>query len=681
MPFGGKIGLCGPGTRKIQPKLRPDDRSSWLVSSGNRKHHMVRTFLNSRILAAGPAMIAGLGAPAAVAQDSAVQTAEDAFGERVGIEQLGLYSESQVRGFDLQASGTYRIDGAYFSRAAPLNDSALEGVGVRVGVNAASLPYPAPSGVVIYKLRRPAPDDFISVSAGLRDFGTKVVELNGSWRAFGDQGGLSGGVVWRPDARWLTAARGRAFDAALVLDRSFGTRHRVRFFGTVYDRDYDSDDAVQPIDGKLPPIERKNRNYAPDWANTRATSYNFGALYNGRYGPWSVDLSAFRFADMAREDFTVAQAHGHGRATGVVYMTGPRTNVADSGEARVTRRLSLGSTAHFLGASLRARRSRSEFTTRMLVPLGEFELGSEPLPSSEPLWDGRRGRDVVDQVTGSVSYAFLLGSTLEARFGLHRTRYEKTILPITGAPTRGVDRQTLANASALLSVSSRVRLFGSWVTGIEESGVAPPVAANANEILPPVRAEQYEIGLRYVPLDGWTLIIAGFDLGKPTMGFRSDNSFGPVGHVRHRGIEASLTGKLAGGTRIVLGAVAFKARLTGELADAGKIGRAPPGISRSVINANVEQPLRQGWSVDAQITRQGPRYVDTLNLLRAPGYATLNVGARKTFAIGRNEAHFRMLASNITGTRSWVTNASGLLVPVAPQTIRAILTVAFDGTD
>lgn len=83
----------------------------------------------------------------------------------------------------------------------------------------------------------------------------------------------------------------------------------------------------------------------------------------------------------------------------------------------------------------------------------------------------------------------------------------------------------------------------------------------------------------------------------------------------------------------------------------------------------------------AQITRQGPLYVDTLNLLRAPGYATLNIGARKKFAIGRNGAHFRMLASNITGTRRWVTNASGLLVPVAPRTIRGILTVTFDGID
>src|SRR5262245_33437820 len=83
-------------------------------------------------------------APAA-AQDNAVRSAVDAFGERAGIEQAGLYSESQVRGFDLNDSGAYRIDDAYFNRAASMDDTVLSGAGVRVGVNAARLDYPAPS--------------------------------------------------------------------------------------------------------------------------------------------------------------------------------------------------------------------------------------------------------------------------------------------------------------------------------------------------------------------------------------------------------------------------------------------------------------------------------------------------------------------------------------------------------
>ena len=110
----------------------------------------------------------GLGTFTAAADDNAVKSAADAFGERVGTEQSGLYSESQVRGFDLNDSGAYRIDDAYFSRAAALNDPVLAGVGVRVGVNAVRLAYPAPSGVVNYRLREAGPGSASPPSITLR---------------------------------------------------------------------------------------------------------------------------------------------------------------------------------------------------------------------------------------------------------------------------------------------------------------------------------------------------------------------------------------------------------------------------------------------------------------------------------------------------------------------------------
>src|SRR5687767_12637746 len=53
--------------------------------------------------------------------------AVDAFGERVGSEQIGLYSEQAVRGFSLQDSGNYRLDGAYFIRSANIVPLTLDG--------------------------------------------------------------------------------------------------------------------------------------------------------------------------------------------------------------------------------------------------------------------------------------------------------------------------------------------------------------------------------------------------------------------------------------------------------------------------------------------------------------------------------------------------------------------------
>src|ERR1700741_5114915 len=135
------------------------------------------------------AVVLMLAATTAVAQDSAVKSAADAFGERVGTEQSGLYSETQVRGFDLNDSGAYRIDDAYFSRAAPLNDPVLAGVGVRVGVNAARLPYPAPA---------------------------RVVQADVSWKDAAARFGLAGGFVYRPRVQWSAGSEGEALDVGMV---------------------------------------------------------------------------------------------------------------------------------------------------------------------------------------------------------------------------------------------------------------------------------------------------------------------------------------------------------------------------------------------------------------------------------------------------------------------------------
>src|SRR5688572_5143616 len=170
-------------------------------------------------------------ASTAAAQDSAVESAADAFGERVGTEQSGLYSESQVRGFDLNDSGAYRIDEAYFSRGAALNDPVLAGVGVRVGVNAARLAYPAPTGVVNYRLRQAGPVDTLRVTAGVRDFGTRVLQADGSVRA-GDFS-LAGGVIWRPVQRYAQGYEGRGLDVGGVGAWQISPEQRLRAFATV----------------------------------------------------------------------------------------------------------------------------------------------------------------------------------------------------------------------------------------------------------------------------------------------------------------------------------------------------------------------------------------------------------------------------------------------------------------
>ena len=622
------------------------------------------------------ALALAVAVPAA-AQDNALRSAADAFGERVGTEQSGLYSESQVRGFDLNDSGAYRIDGAYFSRAAALNDPVLAGVGVRVGVNAARLAYPAPTGVVNYRLREAGPVNALRLGAGFRDFGTRVVQGDGSYRA-GDLS-LAGGLVWRPLTRYAQGYEGKGLDVGAVGAWQIAPGQRLRAFGALYARHYDGDYAVVSTEAAVPPSLRKLHQYAPSWALTQAVSTNFGVLYDGRIGGFTLDMAAFHSVfDMKRTDFTLISADAAGQASAVNFRGPDRAKHSDSVEARVGRQFATGDLSHLVTVSLRGRRTATELASSVVTPLGAFDLrGDDPPDGPEPPWSGTRGKDNVEQITASAGYGLAWRDRVELRLAAHRTRYDKAVLSTAGVRSERVSEFTLYNASAIVSLTGRTAVFGSWVTGLEESGTAPTSAANRDEVLPPVEAEQFELGVRHALRPGLTLIGALFDISKPTNGVRADGSFGLVGQVRHRGVEGSIAGQLDAKTSLVLGAVAFQPKVSGPLVDAGVVGARAAGVSHLVVNANVERQLGRGWSVDAGLSYSGERWADTANTFKTPAVTTVSLGARRRFALAGRPAELRVLASNLTGAEGYLATPSGLLNPVPPRTVRAVLTLTF----
>lgn len=618
-----------------------------------------------------------LAAATAAAEDSAVESAADAFGERVGTEQSGLYSETQVRGFDLNDSGAYRIDGAYFSRAAALNDPVLAGVGVRVGVNAVRLAYPAPSGVVNYRLRQAGPANELRLGAGLRDFGTRVIHSDGSFRE--RDFSFAGGFVWRPVWRLAGGNEGRAFDVGGVGAWQITPEQRLRAFASLFHRRYDGDYAVVASDPSVPPSLKKFHQYSPSWAQSEALNSNFGVLYDGQIGSTTIDLAAFRSNfDIDRTDYTLISADAVGLASATTFRNPDRTRRSDSAEARVGRQFEAAGLSHLTTVSLRGGRTTVDLTSNLAIPLGAFDLrGDDPPDGRELTWSGTRGEDVVEQVTASAGYGLAWSDRIQLRFAAHRTRYDKDVLSVAGVRTEGITETTLYNVSAIVSLTDRTAVFGSWVTGLEESGVAPTSAINRDEVLSPVEAEQFELGVRHAILPGLTFIGALFDVSKPTNGFRADRSFGLVGEVRHRGVEGSIAGKLDEKTSVVLGAVTFQPKVTGSLVDAGVVGSQAAGISHRILNANIERRLGDSWSLDAGVSYLSERWADTANTFKTPAVTSLSLGARSRFVLAGRPAELRLLASNLTGNDGYVASPSGILLPITPRTVRAIVTVTF----
>lgn len=635
--------------------------------------------LSSRI--GGIALAFAVAAPAA-AQDNAVRSAADAFGERVGIEQSGLYTESQVRGFDLNDSGAYRIDDAYFSRAGALDDTILSGVGVRVGVNAARLPYPAPSGVVNYRLREAGPANELRLGAGFRDFGTRVFQGDFSLRD--GSFSLAGGVVWSPVRQYAQGYNGSSLTAGAVVGWNVAPGHRLRAFASISDREYDGDYAIIASTAAIPPNLRKLHQYSPDWARTAATTTNLGLLYRGEFHGFTVDASAFRsFWAIHNADMTLISSDAEGNATATTLRT-PKRNyrVSNTGETRLSRAFKAGDLENQITLSMRGRQTTTELTTSTAVALGAFDLTTgDPPDVPERPWSGTRGEDIVKQYTLSAGYGMTWRDRVQLRLAVHRTRYDKTVNSPMGVTSERVSETTNHNVSTIVNLTDRAAVFGSWVTGLEESGSAPATATNREEVLPPVEAKQLEMGARYAITPGLTFIGALFQVSKPTQGFRSDGSFGLVGEVRHRGFETSIAGQVDGATRVLAGLVAFDSDVTGPLVEAGRVGSSAAGISQFVVNANIERRLMDGWSVDAGLSHLGERWANTANSFKAPAVTTLSLGARGRFALAGRPAELRVLASNVTGVEGYLVGPSGLFSPVAPRAVRAVLTLTFGAND
>jgi iron complex outermembrane recepter protein len=96
-----------------------------------------------------------------------------------------------------------------------------------------------------------------------------------------------------------------------------------------------------------------------------------------------------------------------------------------------------------------------------------------------------------------------------------------------------------------------------------------------------------------------------------------------------------------------------------------------------IVNANVEHQLWNSWSVDAGLSYSGERWADTANTFKTPAVTTVNLGARSRFVLAGRPAVFRVLASNLTGVEGYSVARTGIMLPIAPRTVRAMLTVTF----
>jgi len=613
--------------------------------------------------------------------DNAVTQAEDAFGFSVGRESLGIYNAGYARGFSPVSAGNLRINGLYFDQAYNLSGTILGATSVKVGLSAQGYPFAAPSGIYDQTLRTPADKGGASFVGNFDSNGTWGAEIDGSLPV---NGNLSLGYGVNATRTGFADGTSNWVHTVSLIGRwrPASGIEIMPFWSLTDDFDDEAGTFYVPAGKFLPQTARPDHNEGPEWSDFRYTGLNTGLLASARLSQNTVlRLGAFRSVNDIKTSFTnlLASEQPDGSGERLLFADPPLKSWSNSGELRLSHSIPDGPRLHVFHLSVRERNARREFGGGDFLDLGPGRIGVDvtvPRPAgfnfSEP------SHDRVKQTTVGLAYDGRWKNVGEISFGVSKAHFRKdTVLP--GVPVASARSQPwLYNGTAAANVGKSVVVYAGYARGLEESGTAPPNAANRNQPLPVILTQQKDAGVR-ITLSKSVKAVAGvFDLSRPYFGFDSANIFRQVGTVRSRGAEFSLSGSVTPKLNIVAGAVFIDGKVTRIAGVPGVIGDRPVGLSphQLSLNANWNSPVK-GLELDTTVINRAPAASTTDNLVFIPAKWRWDVGGHYHFKLAKRDATLRLQVFNLTGKTGWGIAGSGIYTSLPGRSLQGYLAVDF----
>ena len=277
------------------------------------------------------------------------------------------------------------------------------------------------------------------------------------------------------------------------------------------------------------------------------------------------------------------------------------------------------------------------------------------------------------------SYAGLWAGIGGVGIGVQKSFYRRDTkapgLPVAA----GRDEPWLVNFTANALLGPGLAFYAGYSRGLAETGTSPFVASNRGEAMPASITRQIDAGVRYAITPHLRLVAGVFEFKRPYFNVNAANVYGPLGAVRHRGVEVSLTGRaFTEGLTLVGGLILLQPRVSGETVARGLIGPIPMGQTPRTVqfSAQYQPPAWGGFSIDSQINSTADQVASADNAFKINGTTMLNVGARYSFKIGAVPASVRAQIQNVANAFGWNIGSSGGFFPKPPR--RLIFTLAAD---
>lgn len=609
--------------------------------------------------------------------DNATTSAEDAFGTSIGGEQIGIYNPNYVRGFSAAEAGNIRLDGLYIDQQAAFSDRLIGGLQMRVGLSAQGYPFPAPTGIAEYELRKPGAKRLLSVSGRLGPFGSKVLELDGQLPVT-DRLSIGAGYGLVSDRNHTGGAAEFRTAALMARWEPVDGVEIMPFWSRVGIADEELPPLLLTAGDFLPPRLERVKRIGQKWAANDGETITAGLATRVKSGGWTLKAGAFRsILDLDRSHTQLfLNVRPDGTADEVVIAEPGRRSASTSGEVRLSRRFADGPRLHTLHLSIKGRDRARTYGGGREIYVGNHPL-EDPVDFPEPVSDfGPQTRDTVRQWTAGIAYEGRWKDVGEVSIGVQKTDYSKRVFG-PGLPViMTKDAPLLLNATAAVYASPSLAFYGSYTEGLEESPVAPGHAVNRDEAPPAIRTRQVDAGLRWSITPAIRLVAGVFEVTKPFYSLDGARLFRELGDVRHRGAEFSLSGQLAPGLTAIAGTALIDAKLSGDAVDSGLVGRKPLAsfgrLSTAVLD--YRPTFAPAISVDLVVESTSDRVASVDGKLVIPARAIASVGGRYRFKLGKAPATLRVQLANIGNKYGWANGSSGIYLYNLPRRLTATLT-------
>ena len=624
----------------------------------------------------------------------------------------GFIESLSVRGFLLDQGNNFMRNGLPVSNYAPIAMENKERIEILKGVAGLQSGVSAPGGLVNFVTKTPQRDAFTIVSLGADGNGGSKVHLdsNTAWGAVGVRVNLAAEDQRTPFDR----ADGKREFASVALSTLAAPGTRISADLEYHHKKQPSVPGLGLLDSNGDGVgdTLPTNNYARLNLNNQSWSQPFeAASSNAQFAVdhqinanWQARVGLGMQRTIVHD--RLAFPDGCSNATNYVYpglCANGDVDVYDyrseneerstwAWDAKLQGNIASLGVQHRLSLGLSGRSARTDLAPKQAYNyVGSTNIYKPvPLPGDGTTLDlNTNSRERAVDV--SASLVSDLTRSVQSFVGFRTSQLNRSSERSDGSRAIAFD-QTVTTPWAGLSWSpmASTMLYASWGQGVELEAVPnrPNKFVNAGQVLPALKSEQTELGVKWQPNARVLVSAAAFSIDKPYADDQATVSDIPQRvaggkTARHRGLELSAVGQMDAQLSLQASLTLLDARYTAAV-DPKLVGQLVTNVPKTKVSLFTDYKITAlpGLSVNGLLTADSGKTVTTDGTVALPSAWQLDAGLRYQNRLIGKLTQWSLNVENLTDRSYWreaPTQYWGgtYLFPSTPRTVRARVTVEF----